>query len=119
MAHKVNLLRLATTTPHKYINVYVTHRIGEGYFLHVDPVTIEDGMMSYTLFSGTSAEIERGARFNSRRMDTICDEALAIVKPLSTETVFKQLLDVVLAKHALTVAPGQTEMGAALAACPA
>lgn len=102
MSRKILLKQMPTTDPNRFVEVEVYYDEGglsyftgginkRGYYLAVQPVTLDGGFRSITAFSGTKALVEETKRFSARKLQEIALQAMQL-------PIYRTLLNHVLAK---------------------
>lgn len=122
----INVYRLATTTPNKFVDISVGYCEGgtsyfsgqsnaRAYYMHCTPVEIENWegseIKKFMLFHGRKAKLEDAKRFSQKRLQILADKAREWATGKDVEIM--QLVNVVLAEENLTlVEQEQTHVGA-------
>ena len=112
MSHQLRLQRLPTTTANQFVDVKLRYDLGginfatyqpkpRGYYLSIQPITVEGGFEKFVAFTGQACCVEKAERFNRRRFDTLAELH-------QTSEIRNRMLEAVLASQNLTLAAETT-----------
>ena len=107
MSHHLRLQRLPTVIANQFVDVNLRYDLGgisfatyqpkpRGYYLSIQPITVEGGFEKFVAFTGQACCVETADRFNRRRFDTLAELH-------QTSELRAKMLEAVLTKQGLTL----------------
>jgi len=104
---KATIARIPTTTPNKFIDVFVSYNKGgisyatyrnipRGYSLHVQPIEVKENFVSFMGFSGYRQDVEDAKRFSQKTLE-------AVAERMDGSELMQQMIDLVCEKQNLTL----------------